>query len=84
MYWAATVGYQFSPNFAAVLYYEMFPYHRVGAPWSTWANDPADIAPGVSWDITKTVNLTPQLLLYPSSLSLKTMGTIIYLSAKLI
>ena len=66
------------------MYYELYPWHKVGASWANWGSYPSDIAPGLSWDITPEVSLTPQLVFYPSRLNLNTISTIVYLSAKLI
>jgi hypothetical protein len=82
LYFAPNMSYQFTPALAAVLYYEMYPWHKVGAKWNDWSNDPSDIAPGISWDITADVNFTPQLLIYPGNLRWSTLGTVAYLSAK--
>ena len=82
LYFSPNVEYQMTHSLAAVMYYEMYPVHHPGASFWTWTCTPADISPGLSWDITPSVNFSPQLLFYPSKLNANNMGTIAYLSAK--
>ncbi len=79
LFFGPYVSYHLTDRVAALVSYELHPYHRVGASWDTWAADPADLAPGISWDITGDVNLQAQVLMYPSHFSFDTLGTMIYL-----
>jgi hypothetical protein len=82
MYVAPTFTYQFTKTLAATLYVEFYPVHIVGAKWNDWTTYPMDIAPGISWDVTPDINISPQVLFYPSHLTASSIGSIIYTYVK--
>lgn len=84
MYFAPNVSYQFTKTVAATLYYELYPYHVLNGSWLSYSADPADIAPGINWDITPTLSINPQVLIYPSRLSWNTLSPLLYVSAKIL
>jgi hypothetical protein len=83
LYFGPNITYHLSDSFGVAVWGEIYPYHVLGAAWSDIRSYPADIAPGVTWDITPDVNLSPQILWYPSHPGFQGWGSIIYLSAKL-
>ncbi len=78
LYLGPYASYHLSNSFAAIVAYDVHPYHRVGANWDTWVSDPSDIAPGISWDITGDINFQFQVVMYPSQLRWDTLGTMAY------
>jgi len=79
LFFGPYASYHLSQSLSALVSYDLHPYHRVGANWDTWAADPTDIAPGISWDITGDINFQTQILMYPSKFGWNTMGTMAYL-----
>jgi hypothetical protein len=84
LYFAEVLNYALSDKLSLTCYFEFYPYHRVGADWSSWTMDPMDISPGVTWSPTRAISISPQLLIYPTRFATDTIGTVVYLSAKLI
>lgn len=78
LYVAPTFTYQLTKTLAATLYVEFYPVHVLGQKWDNWTTYPMDIAPGISWDVTPDINISPQLLFYPSHLTAESVGSIIY------
>jgi hypothetical protein len=84
LYFAPNVSYKLSKSFAATLWFEFYPHHILGAGIFDWSEYPTDIAPGVSWDLTENINISPQVLIYPGHPFIDTLSGIIYLSAKIL
>jgi hypothetical protein len=84
MYIAPNATYQFAKTVGATLFVEFYPYHVLNRSWFEFASDPMDIAPGISWDITPTINVNPQLLMYPARFSFNTLSPLVYITAKIL
>jgi hypothetical protein len=84
MYVAPNATYQFAKTVGAVLFVEFYPYHVYNRSWLEFASDPMDIAPGISWDITPSLNITPELLMYPARFSFDTLSPLVYITWKII
>jgi hypothetical protein len=82
LYFGPNVTYHVSDSFGVAVWAEFYPYHLLGDAWNRIEFYPTDIAPGITWDITPDVNLSPQILVYPGNLTWDGLGSIIYLSAK--
>jgi len=63
-YLAPEYTYQLLHNFAFTLLYEMGASHQFGDTVSYFTNDGTDLEPGVSWDITPSLNFNPYLNLF--------------------
>lgn len=75
VYAGPNVNYQISPTVSAFVLYEMVGLHSQQTSFTNWSNGGTDLEPGVSWDVTKNINLSPYLNMYPGGkfLSLDTM-----------
>jgi hypothetical protein len=74
LYIAPNVGYQVSPKVQLTMLYETNLVHEYGTNPGTIEGDGTDFQPGVSIDITNTINFHPYLSIYPSSVSLASTG----------
>ncbi len=85
LYLAPFVAYQFRHDLAFTMLYEMTAAHELGDdPWN-FVSDGTDLEPGVSWDVTPTLNLNPYLTFFPGGrISLETISIGMMLSWKLI
>lgn len=61
VYLSPNLTYQLSPKVALTLMYEMQASHTFGGKAFSFNNDGTDLQPGVSWDITPTLNVNPYL-----------------------
>ena len=88
VYLGPNISYQLTPSLALTTFVEFYMNHAPNSGLAfnnlpaTYA--PMDIAPGVSWDITKQINISPQLVFYPEYPTLSSIGTVVYLSAKVL
>lgn len=84
-YLGPNVNYQISPTVAANLLYEMGGGHSLGESITNWSADGTDLQAGVSWDITKAINLNPYLQLTPGGkVNLDSTSFGAYITAKLL
>jgi hypothetical protein len=90
-YFGPNVSYQLTPTVALTALYEFDAVQLANTPFGTYVSDThsfngyTDFEPGVSWDVTPNVNISPFLNMYPgSNMSLDTTSINVWFSFKLI
>jgi hypothetical protein len=91
IYAGPNISYQMTPTLALTALYEFDAVQLANTPFGTYIsnttslNGYTDFEPGVSWDVTPNVNISPFLNMYPgSNLSLDTTSINVWFSFKLI
>jgi len=84
LYFAPNLSYQISKTVAATLWVDLLSAARFqGTSFLTgMATDTVDVQPGISWDITKSININPVLNIYPSNPTLASTSVQAYISAR--
>ncbi|MEO5969610.1 MAG: hypothetical protein ABIQ95_06755 [Bdellovibrionia bacterium] len=84
LYFAPNLSYQLSKTVAATLWVDLISASRFrGTPFLTgMGTDTVDVQPGISWDITKSININPVLNIYPSNPTLASTSIQAYVSAR--
>ncbi len=63
-YAGPNLSYQALPNLAFTLIYDAGASHVLGEPSVSFVNDGNDLQPGVSWDVTPHINVSPFVNIY--------------------
>jgi hypothetical protein len=91
IYAGPNVSYQLTPTLAFTALYEFDAVQLANTPVGTYISDThsfngyTDFEPGLSWDVTPNVNISPFLNMYPgSNMSLDTTSINVWFSFKLI
>jgi hypothetical protein len=91
VYLGPNISYQMTPTLALTALYEFDAVQLANTPMGTYVsnttsgNGYTDFEPGLSWDVTPNVNISPFLNMYPgSNLSLDTTSINVWFSFKLI
>lgn len=84
LYFAPNLSYQLSKTVAGTLWVDLLSAARYrGTSFFTgMETDTVDVQPGISWDITKSININPVLNIYPKNPTLASTSFQVYLSAK--
>lgn len=67
LYFGPNLSYRLTPTVAATVLYEMSISHAYGDEAFSFINDGNDVQPGISWDITPSINFNPYLTIYTGS-----------------
>jgi hypothetical protein len=84
LYFAPNLSYQLSKSVAATLWVDLLSASRYrGSHFLLgMGTDTVDVQPGMSWDITKNININPVLNIYPSNPTLASTSIQVYASAR--
>jgi hypothetical protein len=84
LYFAPNMSYQLSKTLAATLWVDLFSAarNRGTAFFAGMETDLADMQPGLSWDITKSININPVINIYPAHPLLASTSLQVYASAR--
>lgn len=91
IYAGPNISYQMTPTLALTALYEVDAVQLANTPFGTYISDTrsgngyTDFEPGLSWDVTPNINISPFLNMYPGSdFSLDTTSINVWFSFKLI
>ena len=81
-YLAPNLNYGITPSFAASLFYGINLSHKVKDPFR-WKTDRHYVGPGISWDITPSLNFSPVIAFLPENPTWRTTTMSGFLVAKI-
>ena len=84
LYLAPNANWQFSRKVAATMFVDFYPLHKIGAAGDWTTAQPADLNPGINWDITDNFSVNPGIVFYPTNPTWAATSTILYISGKLL